>query len=104
MEIMDLMVIIKWFFVWAAVTFVLGGILMLYLKNAEYAAKAAEKQARDEERKGNRDVLLNPNESDGGAFLDTDENGETVDDKDSDTEKWNEGEENSGNKSQDGGD
>ncbi len=97
MEIMDLMVIIKWFFVWAAVTFVLGGILMLYLKNAEYAAKAAEKQARDEERKGNRDVLLNPNESDGGAFLDTDENGETEESEGADDE-------NSGNKSQDGGD
>lgn len=97
MEIMDLMVIIKWFFVWAAVTFVLGGVLMLYLKNAEYAAKAAEKQARGEERKGNRDVLLNPNESDGGVLLDTDKNGETG-------ESEGETDENSGNKSQDSGD
>ena len=97
MEIMDLMVIIKWFFVWAAVTFVLGGALMLYLKNAEYAAKAAEKQEREKERRDNRDVLLNPNESDGGAFLDTEKN---IQSEESDGDN----DENSGNKSQDGGD
>lgn len=97
MEIMDLMVIIKWFFVWAAVTFVLGGVLMLYLKNAEYAAKAAEKRAREEERKDNRDVLLNPNESDGGTFFDTEDNEKTE-------ESEGDNDENSGNKSQDSGD
>ena len=97
MEIMDLMVIIKWFFVWAAVTFMLGGVLMLYLKNAEYAAKAAEKKAREEERKDNRDVLLNPNESDGGVLLDTDKNVERE-------ESEGDNDENSGNKSQDSGD
>ncbi len=92
MEIMDLMVIIKWFFVWAGVTFVLGGVLMLYLKNAEYAAKAAEKKAQEEKRKNNNDVLLDLYE--------------IKTEKTDTTEMKREGDddENSGNKSQDSGD
>lgn len=49
MGVADLVILIKWFLVGAAILFVLGGILMIYLKNFEYAAKAAEKQAKKSE-------------------------------------------------------
>ncbi len=95
MEIMDLMVIIKWFFVWAAVTFVLGGILMLYLKNAEYAAKALDEQAKEDVKKSGANA---ENDIVGDVLLDTDDM--------ADIKKISEGDndENSGNKSQDSGD
>ena len=56
---MELIVIIKWVLVWFAVTFVLGGALHLYLKNAERAAKAAQSNQENKET-GKADEIAGP--------------------------------------------
>lgn len=85
MGVADLVILIKWFLVGAAILFVLGGILMIYLKNFEYAAKAAEKQAK--ESKDDAELAAESTEKTDVKILE--ETGEVDND------------ENSGNKSQD---
>lgn len=85
MGVADLVILIKWFLVGAAILFVLGGILMIYLKNFEYAAKAAEKQAK--ESKDDAELAAESTEKTDVKILE--ETGEGDND------------ENSGNKSQD---
>lgn len=57
---MELIVIIKWVLVWFAVTFVLGGALHLYLKNAEMAAKAAQSNQESKEPESEESGIKGP--------------------------------------------
>lgn len=54
MEIASLVSIIKWVILWAGVTFFLGTILYLYLKNAEMVAKSSENQKSENQMPENQ--------------------------------------------------
>lgn len=66
MGVADLVILIKWFLVGAAVLFVLGGLLMIYLKNFEYASKAIAKQEekREKEEANSKTQETDPEEQD----------------------------------------